>query len=88
MHTESIFTTALLCFPTKTYTLAGFEPGSSVLMADAMSNAPRRQGSILILLLVASCPTTRFNCSRKQTFMSTYRRSEISKHGFTAKRGT
>jgi hypothetical protein len=26
------------------FTLAGFEPGSSVLEADAMSTAPRRQG--------------------------------------------
>jgi hypothetical protein len=28
----------------KTYTLAGFEPGSSVPEADAMSTAPRHQG--------------------------------------------
>jgi hypothetical protein len=31
-------------FPLKPYTLAGFEPGSSVSEADAMSTAPRRQG--------------------------------------------
>jgi hypothetical protein len=34
----------MLCFFPKTYTLAGFEPGSAVSEADAMSTAPRRQG--------------------------------------------
>jgi hypothetical protein len=28
----------------KTFSLEGFEPGSSVLEADAMSSAPRRKG--------------------------------------------
>jgi hypothetical protein len=31
---------------TLTYTLTGFEPGSSVLEVDAMSNAPRHQGNL------------------------------------------
>jgi hypothetical protein len=39
-------TTALLCFPPKTYPLVGFEPGSSVTEVDAMSTAPRRQGNL------------------------------------------
>jgi hypothetical protein len=38
------YTTALLWFPKKTYTLAGFEPGSSGPKANAMATAPRRQG--------------------------------------------
>jgi hypothetical protein len=41
----------LLCFPKKRYTLAGFEPGSAVSEADAMSTAPRRQGMDAILRL-------------------------------------
>jgi hypothetical protein len=32
-------------FPQKQYTLSGFEPGSSVLKADAMATAPRRHGA-------------------------------------------
>jgi hypothetical protein len=44
MQIKSILTTALLCFPEKkTFTLAGFEPWSSVLQADAMAIAPRRK---------------------------------------------
>jgi hypothetical protein len=42
MHIKSIFITALLCFPKKPYTLAGFEPGPAVRKADAMTTAPRR----------------------------------------------
>jgi hypothetical protein len=38
-----LYTTALLRLPKKPYTLADFEPGSSVPEADAMSSAPRRQ---------------------------------------------
>jgi hypothetical protein len=38
------FTTTLLCFPKKPNTPAGFEPGSSVSEAYALSTAPRRQG--------------------------------------------
>jgi hypothetical protein len=41
-------------FSKKTYTLVGFEPGSSVSEADAMSTAPRRQGickNLKILLI-------------------------------------
>jgi hypothetical protein len=46
MLIESLFTTALQCFPKNlTYTLAVFEPGSSVPQADAMTTAPRRQGT-------------------------------------------
>jgi hypothetical protein len=41
-NTQSMFTTALLCFP-KTYTQAGFEPGSSDHQANEMMTAPRRQ---------------------------------------------
>jgi hypothetical protein len=38
-------TTELLRFPKNLmFTLAGFEPGSSVPEVDAMSTAPRRQG--------------------------------------------
>jgi hypothetical protein len=44
-----VFITALLWFPQKPYTLAGFEPGSSVPEADAVSTAPCRQGKNLIL---------------------------------------
>jgi hypothetical protein len=33
----------------KTFTLAGFEPGCSVLEADAMSTAPRRNGYVQFL---------------------------------------
>jgi hypothetical protein len=39
-----IYTTALQCFPNKSCTMAGLEPGPSVPEADAMSTAPRRQG--------------------------------------------
>jgi hypothetical protein len=38
----------LLRFSLKPYPLAGFEPGSAVSEADAMSIAPRRQGQIAI----------------------------------------
>jgi hypothetical protein len=38
------YTTAWLLLPKKPYTLAGFEPGSSVLVADAVSTMPRRLG--------------------------------------------
>jgi hypothetical protein len=37
-------TKALLYFPLKPYTIAGFEPGSSVSGADAVFTTPRRQG--------------------------------------------
>jgi hypothetical protein len=33
----------------KTYTLAGFEPGSAVSEADAMSTAPRHQGNVNLI---------------------------------------
>jgi hypothetical protein len=39
MNIKSIYTTALLCFPLKLYTLARFEPWSSVYEADEMSTA-------------------------------------------------
>jgi hypothetical protein len=44
MHIKSIYTTALLFFPYKPYTRAGFEPGLSFPQAEAMTTAPRRQG--------------------------------------------
>jgi hypothetical protein len=44
MYIRTFFTTSILCFPKKPYTLAGFEAGSSVHRADAMTTAPRRQG--------------------------------------------
>jgi hypothetical protein len=40
MHINSAWTTAFLLFPQKTYTLAEFEPGSSVPEEDEMSTAP------------------------------------------------
>jgi hypothetical protein len=40
-----IYTTALLRFPKKLYTLVRFEPGSSIPEADAMSIEPRSQES-------------------------------------------
>jgi hypothetical protein len=42
--------TALLWFPKKPYTLAGFEPGSFIPEVNAMSTAPRRQGIIFLML--------------------------------------
>jgi hypothetical protein len=44
--------TAVLCFPWKTYTLAGFEPWSSVLEVDAMSTAspPGQMAGVWIYL--------------------------------------
>jgi hypothetical protein len=36
--------------PKKTYTLAGFEPGSSVPDVDAMPTAPHRHGILFDLL--------------------------------------
>jgi hypothetical protein len=41
---KSYYTAAWLCFPEKLYTLAGFEPVSSVPQAGAMTTAPRLQG--------------------------------------------
>jgi hypothetical protein len=43
MHFTQLYTTAMLHVSLKPYTVAGFEPGSSVPEADAMSTAPRRQ---------------------------------------------
>jgi hypothetical protein len=39
MHFKSILTTGSLCFPQKSYTLAGFEPESSTPGAHAMTTA-------------------------------------------------
>jgi hypothetical protein len=44
MHFKSISQNSTVMFPKKPYTPAGFEPGSSVPMVDAMSTAARRQG--------------------------------------------
>jgi hypothetical protein len=47
MHIESIlhnYVCTWLCFPKNPYTLTRFEAGYSVLEADAMPTAPRRQG--------------------------------------------
>jgi hypothetical protein len=43
MPTKSIHVHTQLhcCFPYKPFTLAGFEPGSSVLQADGMTTSPR-----------------------------------------------
>jgi hypothetical protein len=37
MHNKSTFTAALRRYSQEAYTLAGFEPGSSVLEADALT---------------------------------------------------
>jgi hypothetical protein len=42
MHIKSILYNSIDMFPKKPNTLAGFEPGSSVPEADAMSTASRR----------------------------------------------
>jgi hypothetical protein len=42
------YKTALLCFPEHPYTLAGFEPGSTVPLADAKATAPRHLGSCIL----------------------------------------
>jgi hypothetical protein len=47
----ALCTTTLQCFPLKPYTLAGFEPGSSVPEAETMSIAPRPQGIHMFKLL-------------------------------------
>jgi hypothetical protein len=45
-HLSSLFAAALLCFRTNlTYTLAGFEPGSSAPEADAFFTTPSRKGA-------------------------------------------
>jgi hypothetical protein len=44
MRIKSIFTTALLQFLKNLTPWRGFEPGSTVLQADVMTTAPRRQG--------------------------------------------
>jgi hypothetical protein len=44
MHIKSKTHNNFAMFFLKPYTLAGFEPGSAVSKADAMSSAPRRQG--------------------------------------------
>jgi hypothetical protein len=44
MHIKSKTHNSIAMFFLKPYTLAGFEPGSAVSEADAMSTAPRRQG--------------------------------------------
>jgi hypothetical protein len=40
---SQLYAIALLCFPQKPNILAGFEPGSSVPEADAMSTAPHHK---------------------------------------------
>jgi hypothetical protein len=52
MPFKSIVTTALLSFPKNSYTLAGLDPGSSILQADAMTIAPRRHAWATQLFLV------------------------------------
>jgi hypothetical protein len=45
MHIKSkTHNSIAIFFLKKTFTLAGFKPGSAVSEADAMSTAPRRQG--------------------------------------------
>jgi hypothetical protein len=52
MYFKAIFTTALLCFPKNLmYTMAGFEPGSSVYQAGALTNVPRRQDKFVEMLV-------------------------------------
>jgi hypothetical protein len=48
MHIKSTTQQHCYVFPKKPYTVAGFEPGSAVSEADAMSTAPRRQGNIYV----------------------------------------
>jgi hypothetical protein len=42
---------SIAMFPLQPYTLAGFEPGSSVPEADAMSTAPRRRAIFVLITL-------------------------------------
>jgi hypothetical protein len=43
-HHATIIPTQMHCYTLKTYAPAGFEPGSSVPLADTMTTAPRHQG--------------------------------------------
>jgi hypothetical protein len=54
MHIESKTHNSIAMFFLKPYTLAGFEPGSAVPEADAMSTAPRRQGIFCKTLIITS----------------------------------
>jgi hypothetical protein len=49
MHIKSKTHNSIAMFFLKPYTLAGFEPGPAVSEADAMSTAPRRQGTTATL---------------------------------------
>jgi hypothetical protein len=42
MHFKPMYTTYFPCFPKKAHTLAGIDPGYSVLQADAMTNAKQK----------------------------------------------
>jgi hypothetical protein len=46
MHIKSIMHSSIAMISLKPNTLAGFEPRPSVLEADAMPTAPRRQGMV------------------------------------------
>jgi hypothetical protein len=64
---SQLYTTVLLCFQKKLVcALAGFEPGSSVPEADAISTTPRRQGR------------KRSLCVRAQTVFFKHLLSQIS----------
>jgi hypothetical protein len=48
LHIKSKTQQHCYVIPKKPYTLAGFEPGSAVSEADAMSTAPRRQRIVFL----------------------------------------
>jgi hypothetical protein len=58
-HIELVYTTAWLRVPYWSYTLAGFEPRSSVSEEEAMTTAPRCQGWIVVLDdVLSNCKNT------------------------------
>jgi hypothetical protein len=59
-------------FPLKTYTLAGYEPGSSVPEAVGVSTAPRRLTYICMYVLHTSAPMDFKNTCSFQNFKNPY----------------
>jgi hypothetical protein len=74
-----LYTTAFLLFPKKPYTLAVFEPRSSVPEADTMSTAPCRQGlSYESYYLGTTFGTFQFSWSKKHLFYSYAQLSSVN----------